>query len=71
MKKVYAFIVVAAAAAMVSCAGNASKPAAAETEAEAVEVAAEQGSKCCGECADSVKTCCCEAAAAEVAEVAE
>ena len=32
MKKIYAFIVVVAAAAMVSCAGNANKQAAAEAE---------------------------------------
>lgn len=64
MKKIYAFIVVVAAAAMVSCAGNANKPAAAE--AETVEVAAEEVKECCGECADSLKKdACCEAAAAE------
>ena len=73
MKKIYAFIVVAAAAAMVSCAGNANKPAAAEVET--VEVATEQVEKCCGECPDSLKkdSCCqkeacCKAAAAEVVE---
>ncbi len=71
MKKIYAFIVVIAAAAMVSCAGNANKQAAAEVET--VEVAAEEVSECCGECADSLKkdSCCkAEAAAAEV-EVVE
>ena len=40
MKKIYAFIVVVAAAAMVSCAGNANKQAAAE--AGTVEVAVEE-----------------------------
>lgn len=69
MKKIYAFIVVVAAAAMVSCAGNANKPAAAEV----VEVAAEEVSACCGECADSVKadSCCKAAAAVEVVEAAK
>lgn len=52
MKKIYAFIVVVAAAAMVSCAGNANKQAAAE--AGTVEVAVEEVSESCGECADSV-----------------
>ena len=47
MKKIYAFIVVVAAAAMVSCAGNANKQAAAEDaetafEFEQAEIAAEQ-----------------------------
>ena len=71
MKKIYAFIVVIAAAAMVSCAGNANKPAAAQTET--VEVAAEEVGKCCGEeCPDSLKKdSCCQAADAEVVEVAE
>lgn len=74
MKKIYAFIVVVAAAAMVSCAGNANKPAAAEVET--AEVATEQveeccgkceGSECCGECPDSLKKeACCEAAAEAV-----
>ena len=60
MKKIYAFIVVVAAAAMVSCAGNANKQAAAEAE-------------CCGECADSVKadSCCKAEAAVEVVEAAK
>ena len=63
MKKIYAFIVVVAAAAMVSCAGNANKQAAAE--AETVEVAVEEVSESCGECADSVKAdSCCKAEAA-------
>lgn len=71
MKKIYAFIVVVAAAAMVSCAGNANKQAAAG--AETVEVAAEEVSECCGECPDSVKadSCCKAEAAAEVVEAAK
>ena len=62
MKKIYAFIVVVAAAAMVSCA-----------EAETVEVAVEEVSESCGECADSVKadSCCKAEAAVEVVEAAK
>lgn len=65
MKKIYALIVVAAAAGMVSCAGNANKPA--EGEQAATEVTVEEKSCCeeCTECADSVKTdACCKAEAA-------
>ena len=71
MKKIYAFIVVVAAAAMVSCAGNANKQAAAE--AETVEVAVEEVSESCVECADSVKadSCCKAEAAVEVVEAAK
>jgi len=71
MKKIYALIVVVAAAGMVSCAGNANKPAAGEQAA--VEVAAEEVTTCCAECPDSVKTdsCCQAEAAAEVVEVAK
>ena len=56
---------------MVSCAGNANKQAAAE--AETVEVAVEEVSECCGECADSVKadSCCKAEAAVEVVETAK
>ena len=70
MKKIYAFIVVVAAAAMVSCAGNANKQAA---EAGTVEVAVEEVSESCGECADSVKadSCCKAEAAVEVVEAAK
>ena len=70
MKKIYAFIVVVAAAAMVSCAGNANKQAAA---AGTVEVAVEEVSESCGECADSVKadSCCKAEAAVEVVEAAK
>jgi len=65
MKKIYAFIVVVAAA------GNANKQAAAE--AETVEVAVEEVSESCGECADSVKadSCCKAEAAVEVVEAAK
>ncbi|WP_300749320.1 hypothetical protein [uncultured Alistipes sp.] len=71
MKKVYTFIVVVAAAAMVSCAGNANKPAAAE---EAAEAAAEFVPAECVDCPDSLKcdSCaaapCTEPAPAEAAE---
>lgn len=70
MKKVYTLIVVVAAAAMVSCAGNANKPAAAEEAAEFVPAE-------CVDCPDSLKcdSCatapCTEAAPAEAAEPAK
>ena len=56
---------------MVSCAGNANKQAAAE--AETVEVAVEEVSESCGECADSVKadSCCKAEVAVEVVEAAK
>ena len=46
MKKIFSFAIVLAAAAMISCGGNANQAAQAEAEAPAVEAA------CCGECAE-------------------
>lgn len=67
MKKVYSLIVVLAAAAMVSCAGNANKNAAVETEATetVTEVVAEPAAAC-----DSTKCCCeeCDSTKCEKAE---
>lgn len=57
MKKIFSFVVVLCAVALVSCAGNANKNAAAEAEATetvATEVVAEPAAECC----DSTKTCC-------------
>ena len=72
MKKILSFVIVLAAAAMVSCAGNTNKKAA-EAEAETVEAAAaeETAEKCeCGECEACTEKCeCCEACA-EKAEAA-
>ncbi len=67
MKKIFSFVVVLSAVAMVSCAGNANKNAAAEAEATevvATEVVAEPAAECdstktcCTEACDSTKTCC-------------
>lgn len=69
MKKVYTFIVIVAAAAMVSCAGNANKPAAANEEA--VEVATEETTANCAECPDSLKSDSCATAAAPCTEAAK
>ena len=70
MKKIFSFVIVLAAVAMVSCGGNTTKKAA-ETEAAATEaVAAPAGeaaacaekcdstAACCAEKADSTKACC-------------
>ena len=65
MKKIFSFVVVLAAVAMVGCAGNSNKKAA-EVEAEATEAAVE----CTEEC-DSTKVCAEAAAAEEVAPVEE
>lgn len=70
MKKIFSFVVVLAAAAMVSCGGNANtKPA--EAEEPAVEAAAEN--TCCGECEKCDSTACdkCEAAEATTEAAAE
>jgi hypothetical protein len=62
MKKIFSFVVVLAAVAMVGCAGNSGKKAAAEVEAQATEAAAcaECTEKCdstvCAEECDSTKT---------------
>lgn len=67
MKKFYSFLIVAAAVAMVSCAGNANKSA----DAEAVEEVAVEACEACCEKADSAcceKACCQEEAAEAAAE---
>lgn len=71
MKKIFSFVVVLAAVAMVGCAGNSNKKAA-EVEAEATEAAVECTAECdstkvCAEACDSTKA----AAAEEVAPVEE
>ena len=53
MKKIFSFAIVLAAAAMISCGGNANQAAQAEAEAPAVEAA------CCGECAEKAAEECC------------
>lgn len=73
MKKIFSFVVVLAAVAMVGCAGNSNKKAAeAEAEAQATEAAVECTEECdstkvCAEACDSTKA----AAAEEVAPVEE
>lgn len=69
MKKIFSFVVVLAAVAMVGCAGNSNKKA---VEAEATEAAVECTEECdstkvCAEACDSTKA----AAAEEVAPVEE
>lgn len=64
MKKIFSFVIVLAAVAMVSCGGNA-QPAATETEV-ATEVVTETVAQCdstCAEKCDSTKAACCETAA--------
>ena len=64
MKKIFSFVVVMAAVAMVSCCGNSNKKAA---QGEAASVATEASAcagcdaKCDAEC-DSTKSCCAEKA---------
>lgn len=76
MKKIFSFVVVLAAVAMVGCAGNSNKKAA-EVEAEATEAAVECTAVECTEECDSTKVCAeaCDstkaAAAEEVAPVEE
>lgn len=71
MKKIFSFVIVLAAVAMVGCCGNSNKKAADATEAAATEAAAPEA-KCEGctveEC-DS--TTCCEAAAETTDAAAE
>lgn len=76
MKKIFSFAIVLAAAAMVSCCGNATMKTA-EGEAEATTEAAAACEKCgaceeaekgCCEQADSTKSCCCEKAEGEAAQ---
>lgn len=66
MKKIFSFVVVLSAVALVSCAGNANKNAAAEVEATeivATEIVPQPAAGCCdstktcGEACDSAKTC--------------
>lgn len=62
MKKIFSFAIVLAAAAMISCGGNANKPAA-EAEAEAnVE---------CTKCEKTDSCCCCEKTDSTATEAAE
>ncbi len=63
MKKIFSFAIVLAAAAMISCGGNANKQAAAEAKAEAnVE---------CTACEKTDSCCCCEKADSTAAEATE
>ena len=59
MKKIFSFVVVMAAVAMVSCCGNSNKKAA---QGEAAEASACAGcdAKCDAEACDSSKSCCAE-----------
>ena len=70
MKKVLSLMIVVAAAAMVSCAGNQTKKAEA-VEAEAVETVETVEAPACCEKADSCAEACTEAAAAETTTPAE
>ena len=65
MKKILSFVVVMAAAAMVSCAGNPNKKAA-EAQAEQTVVEAAAGEKCEGECTEECEKC--DSAACEKCE---
>lgn len=56
MKKVLSLIVIVAAAAMVSCAGNTNKKAAETTEA--AEATEQVATECCGECTQAEGECC-------------
>ena len=71
MKKIFSFVVVMAAVAMVSCCGNSNKEAAAvATEASACAgcdakcdaEACDSSKSCCAEKCDSTKSCCAEKA---------
>jgi len=53
MKKVLSLIVIVAAAAMVSCAGNTNKKA-----TEAAEATEQVATECCGECTQAEGECC-------------
>lgn len=65
MKKIFSFAIIMAAAAMISCGGNANTTADAEVE----ETAVVEETTCCGECEKADSTCCgcCEEAPAEEA----
>ena len=56
MKKVLSLIVIVAAAAMVSCAGNTNKKAAETTDA--AEATEQVATECCGECTQAEGECC-------------
>lgn len=62
MKKIFSFVIVLAAVAMVSCCGNSNKKAAEGEAAAATEVSACAGceEKCAAEACDSTKSCCAE-----------
>lgn len=65
MKKFFSFVIVAAAVAMVGCAGNSTKPA--EAEVVETEVVAEEAPACadstaCADCAGCDSTACDKAA---------
>lgn len=63
MKKIFSFAIVLAAAAMISCGGNANKPVAAEAEAEATVE--------CTKCEKTDSCCCCEKTDSTAAEAPE
>ncbi|MBE6181645.1 MAG: hypothetical protein E7148_03010 [Rikenellaceae bacterium] len=66
MKKIFSFAIVLAAVAMISCGGNATKPAAEATEAPKTETACPECTKCdstkkaeCAQCDSTKKAECC------------
>ena len=70
MKKIFSFVVVLAAAAMVSCGGNATKPAEAQVEETVVEAQAEENT-CCGACEKCDSPACEKCAEVETEAAAE
>lgn len=64
MKKFFSFVIVMAAAAMISCSGNANNNAANEVEAEVTETV-------CEGCEQVDSTCCCEKADSACCEKAD
>ncbi len=59
MKKIFSFVIVLAAVAMVSCGGNnASKPAEAQAAEQCCGECAEKAEGCCGECAEKAEGAC-------------
>ncbi len=64
MKKIFSFAIVLVAAALVSCGGNPTKPAAAEAEAAAQTEVVADSTACCGKC-DSTACEKCDPAACE------
>lgn len=74
MKKIFSFVVILAAVAMVGCCGNSNKKAAETVEATVVEAAApatESACEGCTEKCDSTATCEGAAEATEATETAE